>query len=51
MERKVFVLGVSLVITIPQILAEIHGVEKGMKLKLEETEEGLLLRYPEKVMK
>ncbi len=48
MERKIQEFGGSMVITIPRTLTEIHSLKPGMKLSMRETEEGLLVLYPEK---
>jgi antitoxin component of MazEF toxin-antitoxin module len=47
MERKIVELGGSLVITIPKTLTEIHDLKSGMKLKMQETKDGLLILYPD----
>jgi antitoxin component of MazEF toxin-antitoxin module len=47
MERKIQDFGGSLIITIPKTLTEIHNLGAGMKLKMRETKEGLLLLYPD----
>lgn len=35
-------------ITIPKLLAQIHGIEEGMEIELKDTEEGLVILYPDR---
>ena len=35
-------------ITIPKFLAQIHGIEEGMEIELKDTEEGLVILYPDR---
>ena len=46
MERKIIKLSGGFVITIPKTLTEIHNLKKGMTIQMKETEEGLLILYP-----
>lgn len=62
MERKVIVEGIikrkvtgqgvkkwrNYVITIPKLLAQIHGIDEGMEIELKDTGEGLLILYPDR---
>ena len=48
MERKIVELGDSLVIAIPRTLSDIHDLRSGMKMKMQETTEGLLILYPDR---
>ena len=35
-------------ITIPKLLAQIHGIEEGMEIELKDTKEGLIILYPDR---
>ncbi len=35
-------------ITIPKLLAQIHGIKEGMEIELKDTTEGLLILYPDR---
>lgn len=35
-------------IVIPMVIAKLHGIEEGMEIELRNTEEGLLILYPDR---
>lgn len=51
-KRKVISQGAKIyrnyVITIPKLLAQIHGIKEGMEIELKDTREGLLILYPDR---
>lgn len=47
-ERKIMELGGSLVIIIPKTLIDIDNLKSGMKLKIQEKKEGLIILYPDR---